>query len=215
MPLGYFPAFKLLRETFRHHPAAQQVHALGRFASAPFLRTLDVVPMGSTVLDVGSGHGVYPRLIVEQRASSVVAIEPDLRKTLITWRHPRVRFVAGFDECIRGTFDVVVLYDVLYRLDGPARDALLPRLLSRLRPGGLFVLKEIDPTNRIKGAWNRMQELISDTLLGLTMGEGFYNEAPDVIADRLTRAGFVDFTAKRIDFGYPHAHIIYTARRPE
>jgi 2-polyprenyl-3-methyl-5-hydroxy-6-metoxy-1,4-benzoquinol methylase len=215
MPLGHLRAFRLLRQTFRHHPPAQQVHALGRYLSAPFLRTLDVVPPGSRVLDVGAGHGVYSRLIVEERASEVIALEPDLRKTLVTWRHPRVKFVGGYDECVRGTFDVVVLYDVLYRLDAGARDALLPRLFALIRPGGLFILKEIDPTSRIKGAWNRMQELISDTLFGLTMGEGFYNEAPDVIADRMMRAGFVDFTSKRVDFGYPHAHILYTARRPE
>jgi SAM-dependent methyltransferase len=215
MPIGYLRAFRLLRQTFRHYPPAQQVHALGRFLSAPFLRTVDVIPAGSRVLDVGAGHGVYARLIVEERAREVVAIEPDLRKSLVAWRHPRVRFVAGYDECIRDTFDVVVLYDVLYRLDAAAREELLPRLFALVRPGGLFVMKEIDPTSRLKEAWNRMQEKISDTLFGLTMGEGFYNEPPDVIAERIARAGFTGFTSKRIDFGYPHAHIIYTARRPD
>jgi hypothetical protein len=76
-------------------------------------------------------------------------------------------------------------------------------------------MKEIDPTSRIKEPWNRAQEFLSDTLFGLSLGSVFYNETPGVIAERLTRAGFVDFTAKRIDFGYPHAHILYTARRPD
>ncbi|MEA2568931.1 MAG: hypothetical protein QOI24_932 [Acidobacteriota bacterium] len=215
MPIGYLRAFRLLRQTFRRHSAPQQLHVFGRFLSAPFLRTLDVIPPGSRVLDVGAGHGIYARLLVEERAREVVAVEPDLRKTLIAWRHPAVRFVAGFDDCVRDTFDVVTIYDVLYRLDAAARDALLPRLFARLRPGGLLVLKEIDPTSRIKEPWNRAQEFLSDTLFGLSLGNVFYNETPDVIAERLTRAGFVDFTAKRIDFGYPHAHILYTARRPD
>ncbi|HEX9162980.1 MAG TPA: hypothetical protein VF980_14840, partial [Thermoanaerobaculia bacterium] len=104
MPLGYLRALRLLHQTFRQHPAGQRLHILGRFLTAPFMRTLDVIPPGSRVLDLGAGHGTYPRLVVEERAREVIAVEPDLRKTLIAFKHPKVKFVAGYDDCIRGTF---------------------------------------------------------------------------------------------------------------
>jgi SAM-dependent methyltransferase len=214
MSLGYLRALTLLHRTFQHYPAGARVHILGRFLTAPFLRTLDVIPIGSRVLDIGAGHGTYPRLIAEERAAFVVAVEPDLRKTLIAFRHPRIRFVTGYDDCIRGQFDVVVIYDVIYRLDPEQRDALFKRVFERVRPGGLFVLKDLDPRNRLKWTWNRIQETISDSIFGLTIGEGFYIDTPDQIADRMARAGFGDFQLRRVDRGYPHAHVIYTSRRP-
>ncbi|HEX9162536.1 MAG TPA: methyltransferase domain-containing protein, partial [Thermoanaerobaculia bacterium] len=155
----------------------------------------------------------YPRLVVEERAREVIAVEPDLRKTLIAFKHPKVKFVAGYDDCIRGTFDVIVVYDVIYRLSSAERDALFGRIYDRVSPGGLFVLKDIDPSRRLKGRWNRLQEAIMDRFFGLTIGEGFYIDTIEEIGERMRRAGFIDFQWKRVDFGYPHAHIIYTAKR--
>ena len=214
MSLGLFRALGLLHRTFRKHPATQRLHILGRFFTAPFLRTLDIIPMGARVLDIGAGHGAYARLIAEARAAEVVAVEPDLRKTLIAFRHPRVKFVAGFDDCIRGTFDVVVVYDVIYRLDQAQRDALFARIFQRVEPGGLFVLKDIDPAKRLKWTWNRMQETISDAVFHLTIGSGFFIDTRESMKERMERAGFADFQWKHVDFGYPHAHVLYTARRP-
>jgi SAM-dependent methyltransferase len=214
MAVGYIQALTLLHQTFKRHPVGQRLHILGRFLTAPFLRTLDVIPEGARVLDIGAGHGTYPRLIAEERAREVIAVEPDLRKTLIAFRHPRVKFVAGFDDCIRGQFDVIVVYDVIYRLPPEARDALFSRIFDRVKPGGLFILKDLDPSNRLKWNWNRMQETISDAVFHLTIGEGFFIDSPDQIHARLTKAGFADFRAERVDAWYPHAHIIYTATRP-
>jgi SAM-dependent methyltransferase len=213
MSLGFIRALRLLHRTFKNHPPGQRVHILGRFLTAPFLRTLDVIPVGARVLDIGSGHGTYPRLIVEERAREVIAVEPDLRKTLIAFRHPKVRFVCGYDDCIRGTFDVTVIYDVIYRLPPEERDKLFRRMYDRLERGGLFILKDLDPSSRLKWQWNRFQETMMDRFFGLTIGEGFYIDTREQIGERMARAGFSDFQWKRVDFGYPHAHIIYTARK--
>ena len=213
MPFGLVRALRLLHNTFRHHPPGQRIHILGRFLTAPFLRTVDVIPQGSRVLDIGSGHGTYPRLIVEERAREVIAVEPDLRKTLLAFRHPKIRFVCGFDDCIRGQFDVVVIYDVIYRLPPEERDKLFQRVHERLKPGGLFVLKDLDPSNRLKWQWNRFQETVMDRFFGLTIGEGFYIDTRDEIGARMASAGFADFEWKRVDAWYPHAHIVYTARK--
>ena len=212
MRLGTFQALRLLHHTFHHHSPTQRLHILGRFLSAPFLRTLDTVPMGSRVLDIGAGHGTFARLIADARDANVTALEPDLRKTLAAYRHQRVRFVAGFDDAIRGAFDVVVLYDVLYRIPPADRDALFARIHDRVRPGGTFMLKDIDPSRRVKFHWNRLQERLAD-ILGLSLGDQFTNDSIDVMSDRLARAGFTGMQWRRIDFGYPHAHSLYTARR--
>ncbi|HEX6176958.1 MAG TPA: class I SAM-dependent methyltransferase [Thermoanaerobaculia bacterium] len=214
MSLGLIRALRLLHNTFKHHPRGQRIHILGRFLTAPFLRTLDVIPQGARVLDIGAGHGTYPRLIAEERAREVVAVEPDIRKTLIAFQHPKVKFVCGFDDCIRGEWDVIVIYDVIYRLPPDERDRLFKRVFDRVKPGGLFILKDLDPSNRLKWQWNRLQETMMDKFFGLTIGEGFYIDTREGIAERMSRAGFVDFQWKRVDAFYPHAHIIYTARKP-
>ncbi len=214
MSLGLLRALRLLHHTFRHHPAGQRVHILGRFLTAPFLRTLEVIPAGSRVLDIGSGHGTYPRLIVEERARQVIAVEPDIRKMLTAFRHPRVRFVCGFDDCIRGRFDVIVVYDVIYRLPPDERDRLFRRIHDRVKPGGLFVLKDLDPSRRLKWQWNRLQETVMDRFFGLTIGEGFYIDTREAIGERMARAGFTDFRWEHVDFLYPHAHVVYTGRKP-
>ncbi|HSP35607.1 MAG TPA: class I SAM-dependent methyltransferase [Thermoanaerobaculia bacterium] len=210
--IGFPRALVLLHRTFRRHPPSHRLHILGRFLSAPFLRTLDLVPRGARVLDIGAGHGLLARLLVEERASSVVAVDPDLRKVLLAYDHPRVRFVAGVDDAIRGTFDVGTIYDVLYRLPAADRDALLRRAHNRVKPGGILIVKDLDPEARFKASWNRMQEWIADAL-HMTVGDYGENDTRAAMRDRLVRAGFSDIEEKRIDFAYPHAHIVYVSRK--
>ncbi len=214
MSFGAIRALRLLHRQFSHYPAGARAHILVRFLSCPFLRTLEAIPAGGRLLDVGAGHGTLARLAAEARAGEVVALEPDLRKALLPFRHPRVRFVAGFDAAIRGRFDAVALFDVAYRVPLAERDALYRSALERLAPGGVLLLKELDPTARVKFGWARLQEILSDRLLGITLGEGFHYETPAEVTARLEAVGFADVRARRIDRGYPHSHILYTATRP-
>ena len=151
MTLGHIRALRLLHDTFRHHSPTQRLHVLGRYFSAPLLRTVAFVPHGSRVLDVGAGHGMWARLIVEEQARLVVAIEPDMRK-LTRLRQHAIRAVAGEIDCIRGTFDVVAILDVMYLVSSAARDELLRSAFDRLRPGGLLLVKDLDPSARLKNA---------------------------------------------------------------
>ena len=166
------------------------------------------MPAGARVLDIGAGHGVFSVLAADGGAR-VVAVEPDVRKVGSV---PGVRFVAGYDEVVRGAFDVVAINDVLYKIPFEQWDALLARVVERLPAGGILLVKEHDPTARIKNNWNRWQESLA-TKLGLTLGESFSYETPADFTARLKRAGFRDVEAKRIDSGYPHAHMLYVARK--
>jgi SAM-dependent methyltransferase len=166
------------------------------------------------MLDIGAGHGTFARLAVEAGARQVIAVEPDLRKSLLPFRHPAIRFVAAFDDAIRGTFDAIAIYDATYRIPLEERDQLYRRVFARLAPGGIFLLKDMDPTARMKMRWARFQEVLSDSLLGISIGEGFIYETPDQIRTRLEAIGFMDFQARRVDRWYPHPHAVFTARKP-
>ena len=120
--------------------------------------------------------------------------------------------MAGYDDAISadGSFDAVTLFDVLYRFPVGEWDGLFRSVRARLAPGGVFLIKELDPENRVKQFWNRTQERISDRI-GLTLGEAWSYETRDQIRARLLRAGFEGFEAVEIGAGYPHAHILYVA----
>ena len=165
------------------------------------MRVLEYVPRGASVLDIGAGHGVFA-VLVRDRASRVVAVEPDLRKVR---RIDGIGFVAGYDDVIRSHFDVVTIIDVLYKIPKREWDALLDRIDAKT-----LIIKEQDPTARFKNSWNRIQERFASAI-GLTLGESFSYEAPAEFVARLKRHGFDDVEVKRIDRGYPHAHILYIA----
>ena len=206
--MSFIRALIVLHRAYRHRDARTRLHILIRFLTCPFLRVLEVVPREARVLDVGAGHGLFARLVAARGARRVVAVEPDTRKVQPV---DGVEQVMGFDDCVRGRFDAIVIVDVLYKIPIGDWDALLTRAAQRLAAGGTLIIKEHDPTARIRHGWNRAQEWLASKM-GLTLGQSFSYESPDAFVARLQRRGFGDVGAKRIDFGYPHPHVLYTAR---
>ena len=213
--LPYRRAWSIVRQIRPEAPLGTRLHVLGRFLTCPFLRVLEALPDQARVLDIGAGHRIFAHLAVAKGAARVVAVEPDRRKML--GERPAadgVLPVCGYIEAVDGLFDVVSMLDVLYRLPLSEWDGLLSALLGRLRPGGLLLLKEIDPTHRVKGLINRLQERLADAA-HLTLGDAFSYEAPAELRERLERLGFIGVAVEGLGRGYPHAHVLYTARAPE
>ncbi|HEU4887158.1 MAG TPA: class I SAM-dependent methyltransferase [Thermoanaerobaculia bacterium] len=213
MSMGTVRALRVLHRAFRHYAPGHRIHILIRFLTCPFIRTIDDVPAGARVLDVGSGHALYGVLLLDGRASEVVAVDPDLRKSLLPTPSPGIRKIAGYDDAVRGTFDAVVIFDVAYRMPPAERRALFTRILARLEPGGTFLFKDMDPRHRLKMKWARFQEWLSDRLLGITLGAGFVEQTREDVMAMLEEIGFRDVQARAIDRGYVHPHLLYTAKR--
>lgn len=214
MSIGYIRAMRILHRAFADYPASHRLHILVRYLTCPFTRTIDDIPMGARVLEIGSGHSLYARLITEERAREVVAVDPDVRKSVLPSPSPRVRKVAGYDDCIRGSFEAAVIYDATYRMSLEVRRAIFERILTRLKPGGVFVFKDMDAGHPWKMKWARFQEWLSDTFLHISIGEGFIYQSRQEVEAMLREIGFTSFKARPVDRGYPHPHIIYTATKP-
>jgi SAM-dependent methyltransferase len=206
---------RILHRAYSPYPAGHRLHILIRFLTCPFARMVDDVPLGARVLEIGSGHAVFALLAVEERAREVVAVDPDLRKSLLPAPSPRIRKIAGYDDCVRGAFDAVAMVDVAYRLSLDEQRALFARIFDLLRPGGTFLLKEMDPARRAKMSWTRMQEWLNEKLLGITLGTGVVTQTREETEGMLRELGFTGFRARAIDAGYLHPHLLYTVTKPE
>lgn len=199
----------LLHRTYRSRPPGTRLHILIRYLTAPFLRLLRAVPPETrSLLEIGAGHGLFSRLVAARGVPRVVAVEPDLRKI---GEVDGVTYVAAFDTAIRGRFDAIAIVDVLYAIPVSAWDEILTRAFERLNPGGVLLIKEMDPASA-KNRWNALQEQISMRVLRITMAETFSYESREVFTARLERLGFT-VTSRRIDRGYPHPHLLFAATR--
>lgn len=215
MSIGLVRTARILHRAFGDYPAGHRLHTFIRFVTAPFHRTVEDVPAGVRVLEIGSGHGAFSVLMAEVRGNEVIAVDPDIRKGLLPSPSPRIRKVVGYDDCIRGTFDAIVIYDVTYRLPLDVQRALFTRVFARLRPGGVFLWKDMDPGVRLKMKWARFQEWLSDTFLGISIGSGFVHATRAEAEAMLREIGFSDVRIRPVDRGYLHPHLLYTATRPE
>ncbi len=206
--MGFIRALIVLHRAYREFPLCARAHVLIRFLTCPFLHVVSHVSAGARMLDIGAGHGIFS-VLARERGAHVTAVDPDARKVR---KLEGVHNVIGFDSCIRGTFEVVALVDVLYKIPISEWDGLLEHVRQRLASGGTLLIKEHDPTSRVKHAWNRLQERFASAI-HLTLGESFSYEAPAEFVKRLNRAGLTSIDVQRIDRGYPHAHVLYVARR--
>ena len=214
MPTSYLAASRFIRAVYRNYPRSHRMHVLVRWLTCPFVRTLDELPTGGKMLEIGAGHGIYCYLATRDPNRRVYAVEPDLRKAVNPRHAPGVQWIAAFDDAVKGEFDSIVIYDATYRMPIDYRTELYRRVFDRLRPGGTFILKDMDPGHRWKMKWARFQEWLSDTFLHVSIGSGFIYQTRAEVEATLRGIGFTGFTARAIDAGYPHPHIIYSAKKP-
>jgi 2-polyprenyl-3-methyl-5-hydroxy-6-metoxy-1,4-benzoquinol methylase len=107
-------------------------------------KMLALVPRGAVVLEVGCASGYFTRALVANGASAIDGIEmnpEDARQAAPACRYLIVDSVENDDvlEQFEDEFyDAIVCGDVLEHLRDP--DAVLQRLVPKLRRGGVFVI---------------------------------------------------------------------------
>ena len=109
------------------------------FEAAWLRRTLDGLPAGAAVLDLGCGAGepIAAWLAAEGYAVTCVDASPAML-AIAQARLPRLNWVlADMREIdLRRTFDAAIAWDSFFHLDPPGQRRTLARIAAHLRPGG-------------------------------------------------------------------------------
>lgn len=201
-------------------PPPERFHVHARGYSAPLLAVASRVPAG-TVADIGCGHGLLSALLalaVPER--TVVGVDPDARK--IAWAKqslaglPNVRLEVGTVEALArelpGALDAAVVCDVLYLLPEEQWPGFLRTVRGLLRPGGRFLLKEVEGDGSWKHYKGLAQEWVMVSLLRRTKASGGMVLKPRAEVMRLLlESGFEVREVVALGAGYTTPHILYDA----
>ncbi|MBN2567225.1 class I SAM-dependent methyltransferase [Candidatus Woesearchaeota archaeon] len=115
------------------------------------------VPVRGLIVDIGSGCGVLANYLARRsRTRNVVGLELDphrvRRAQESAARVPNLSFVAKDivkDPAIMHA-DCLLLVDLLHHIPPPAQTILIDACATRLRRGGVLVVKEVDPADTVR-----------------------------------------------------------------
>jgi SAM-dependent methyltransferase len=169
---------------YRVLPRSARLHAAVRWWSAPFPALEAHVPSSGRILEIGCGHGLFcTYLALAGSRRNVVGVDIDAAKIAqaqqVADRLDGVdlRFeVSSSGAVAPGPWDAIAIVDMLYLLPERAQRDLLTAAAGQLAPGGMLMIKEMSPTPRWKASWNRVQETLSVSVLGITARD---DHAPD------------------------------------
>ncbi len=164
---------KLLSRAYAKAPLKQRLMAWGRPWIAPMDAVLAEIPPNGRHLDMGCGVGFLLLLSTSLRRSGpVTGVDVD-RAGLEVARQVLAAHAPDGDEaphlCTldqwaaapQSGFDVVTLVDVMHHVPWSERRGLLKDLFGRVRPGGVFVYKDIAQKPR----WAAMANFLHDLIL--------------------------------------------------
>lgn len=145
--------------------------ATHRATIAPVADVLNVVPAGSRVLDVGCGNGLLLNVLadagrigesegVDISGAAVSIAVKAAGRLLPDGRRPA--FVARQPETLlpNGTFDVVLIVDVMHHVLPTVQDAFLHQVGQRVRPGGRLIYKDMCRRPHWRATINRLHDAI-------------------------------------------------------
>jgi len=194
-----------------------RLHTRIRAFTCPMAEVLARVPQEGRLLEVGCGHGLFANEAALTRPGLAV-LGVDLSPAKVDWAartaggRPNVEFrVQPVQDVPEDGFDAVAVLDVLYLVPRAEWPAFLQACRARLRPGGRFLLKEVDVRPRWKFYRCVMQEALSVRMLGITHGHDFAFEPEEAMRALLASAGFGPVTVTRLDRGYLTPHVLYEA----
>ncbi|EYF02130.1 DUF2062 domain-containing protein [Chondromyces apiculatus] len=146
------------------------------------------------VLDIGTGAGQLPLLLLDLgRATRVRGTDWDEAKIADARRAaaglPAEMWRADAREAELGEADTVLLIDLLHYFRLPEQDAILRRAAAAVRPGGRLVIREADPSRRLRSVMTLLEERVF-TAIRWNRGERVRFRHPQEFVALLEALGF-------------------------
>lgn len=163
---------KTARNIYCDGPFVRRTFQRLRCYICPFEELIDRVPVDSRLLDVGCGAGLFLALLasagrlqsglgcdVSQPALDQAARMRERLPEKVARQLSFVQFDPG-NPLPDGLFDVVSMIDVMHHIPSFDQHAALAQAIERVRPGGLFLYKDMARRPFWRAGANRLHDLL-------------------------------------------------------
>ena len=215
MALDWGGAWRAWR-SFRPLPLPTRAFLLARMAVAP-LGPMDAElrNLRGRVLSLGCGHGAIDRYVAEiNPAVEIDGVDLDadrVEQAAATQEHaPRVRVQLADVTTLEPTepYDAALAIDVLHHVPADSHARIASAIFRALRPGAIWLVKDMAPEPRRQYLWNRMHDRI-------VAGPGpIHCRMPDDMAAVLSGVGFEIEGVRRLKRLRIYPQYLVLARKP-
>lgn len=137
----------------------------------PFHQLIEHVPVGSHILDVGCGSGLWMGLLWQnQRLAGGIGFDSNAKaiahanvmQKALTPEANNLQFIHldARADWPRDEFNVASMIDVMHHVPPAAQQAVFQRLIDAVKPGGRIVYKDMARRPRWSALMNRMHDLV-------------------------------------------------------
>lgn len=184
---------------FAFLPWFQRAFIFLRLSSCPFIELISYIPKEGKLLDVGTGFGLLPLLLVKsQRQRQILGIDPDEDRVAQARKASRkfigLKFQAKIIDQLptNERFSNITVVDVLYLLPEKEKKKLIRAARRLLKPHGLIFVKINNRSFSPNYFLTWLQEIMTVHLLRETTTNftGLYFENAEEVGQMLEGGGF-------------------------
>jgi SAM-dependent methyltransferase len=174
------------------------------------------LPAEGNVFEVGCGFGLFGLYFARASPGLVIrGVDVDERRILLAQRARRrlglgnVAFAVGDALTVRlpDGLDACYVLDLLHHLPRDAARSLIAHVYEQLRPGGVFIVKDVDTRPRYKMAFTWLLDVL------MTRGERPQYWSVADMTDALRMPGFDLIRYAMVDV-LPYPHELYVCTKP-
>lgn len=128
------------------------------------------VPPGARILDIGCGAGLFLGLLAASgrtlegigfdTSKDAIALAKSMQSRLPAGHSIRFERLSVDDPWPEGTFDAVSLIDVMHHIPPEAQIGVLETAVSKIRPGGRIIYKDMADRPVWMATANRLHDLV-------------------------------------------------------
>jgi 2-polyprenyl-3-methyl-5-hydroxy-6-metoxy-1,4-benzoquinol methylase len=147
------------------------------------------LPTQGRILDLGCGHGLLAlRAILQNPSRQVLGLDHDQERIRVakaaTVDLSNLNFKVGtfpgltsatpqdpeVIQALAQGFHGIAIIDAMHYFNYPAQAQILKAAFDHLKPGGILLIREVEPHSGIISSWNRLYEKIA-TGIGFTQSQ--------------------------------------------